>query len=151
MISIATNKSSYWPGDEIAASVELVLKKPVKGRGLIAVLECHESHKVEVTKQLDQYDYDREKELGIPRSTHLKTETHFHDEIIFKKEMKLAGERVYGKENFEVKFQLPKDAKPTSKEYGHDKFIHVWKLKVKLDIPLTIDKNAEKEIFVDGL
>ena len=151
MLKIATDRTSYAAGDEIVATITLSLKKPVKARGLFAVLECYESHKVEVTKQLDQYDYDREKELGIPRSTNLKTSTQVHDDIIFRKEVKIAGEKVYGTENFEVKFQLPKDAKPTSKEYGHDNFIHVWKLKVKLDIPLTIDKNAEKEIFVDGL
>lgn len=151
MLTLATDKTGYSAGEEIVATITLSLKKPVNARGIYAVLECQETHKQQQTRPMDQYDYDREKELGIPRSTHLRTSTIYHEEVIFRKEVKVAGEGEFNSGEFQARIRLPPDAKPTSREYGHDNKIHVWKLKAKLDIPLALDKGATTEIFVDGL
>lgn len=151
MIRIETDKRSYWPGEKITATILLDFRKPIKARGLYAGLWCQEKEKRKTTTYLDAYDYRMEKELGIPRSTHMKTVTREEEETLFEKEVRIAGEGEYTKGEFTLNFTLPRDAKPTSYEYGHDSKIHSWKLKVRLDIAMGLDKNAEKEIFVEGL
>ncbi len=151
VISIKFSKSSYWPGEEVNADIILSLQKPVKARGLYATLECVEKKHVRLMRQFDQYDYDRQKELGLTQSTNIKVTHQEEESKIFHKEFQIGGERKYYKETFPMSFSLPKDAAPTSYEFGHDDKIHVWKLKIRLDVPMALDKNAEAEIFVEGL
>src|SRR4030042_1258097 len=72
-LSIRTDREDYSAGEKITAEIELSLKRPVKARHLEAVLSCIETKKVKTVREMDHYDYRSEKELGIPRSTHLKT------------------------------------------------------------------------------
>jgi methionine-rich copper-binding protein CopC len=151
MMRIRLDKGSYWPGEEITATITLDFSKPVKARGLYAKLSCKEREVVEKTEYMTQDDYRRQRELGMQPSSHMKTTTREEEETLFEREVKLSGESEYSSGEYEVKFTLPADAKPTSHEFGHDKKIHVWKLRARLDIPWALDKKAEKEIFVEGL
>ena len=151
MIKINFSKSSYWPGEEVDAEVTVSFGKPIKARGLYAILECMEKKHVVTKRYLDHYDFERMKELGITPSTNISVTHREEQNKIFEKEFQIGGERAYYKENFPLRFSLPKDAAPTSHDFGHDNMIHVWKLKIRLDVPMALDKNAEAEIFVEGL
>lgn len=151
MIKLSLDKGSYWPGDKITASITIDFKKPIKARGLYAKLLCREREVKERTTYMTQDDYRMEKELGLHRTSHMKTVKEEEVEVLFEKEVKLAGEGEFSSGEYEAEFALPKDAEPTSHEFGHDKKIHVWWLKVRLDIPWALDKKAEREIFVEGL
>ena len=151
MITIRFLKPSYWPGEEVEAEIVLSLRNPVRSRGLYGIVDCVEKKHVVTKKYLDQYDYDRMKELGVTPSTNIQVSHREEQNKLFHREFKISGEREYYKETFPVRLFLPKDAVPTSHDFGHDNKIHVWRLRVRLDIPLAIDKNAEAEIFVEGL
>ncbi|MCX6772576.1 MAG: hypothetical protein NTV88_02285 [Candidatus Micrarchaeota archaeon] len=151
MISIALDKSEYMPGDTVRATISLKLKKAVKARGIYVRLVCRERKQVAEQRVMDKYDYDREKELGGFKETHIITQDVEHSRTLFRKENKPAGEGEFLEGEYETTFTLPSDAKPTSHEFGHDKAIHIWTLHVKLDIPLSFDANAEKEVIVGGL
>lgn len=151
MIEIILDKGSYWPKDEIGAKIVLEFSKPVKARGLYTKLVCTEKKRTETLRHMDTHDYRVESELGVPRSSHMKKEVREEKRIIFEKEEMLCGEQEYSGGEYDVKFVLPPNARPTSTEYGHDNLIHLWKIKVRLDIPWALDKNAEKAVFVEGL
>ncbi|MCX8175528.1 MAG: hypothetical protein N3E51_04975 [Candidatus Micrarchaeota archaeon] len=151
MISISLDKPEYMPGETIRASITLKLQKPTKARGIYATLSCHEKHRVTEHRIMDKYDFDREKELGLFRETHISSHTAVHEKTLFEKEVRVAGEGVFSSGDYPLSIELPKNAPPTSHEFGHDNKIHIWKLSVKLDIPLALDLNAEREIFVGGL
>jgi hypothetical protein len=150
-ISITTDKDSYFPGEPIVANVSLNFKKPIKARGIFAELFCCEHYHLKHQREMDRYDHHLEEQLGIPRSTNIKTDLRKTDRIIFKKTIQVAGEGIYSTNSFEVKLPIPDTAQPTSHELGHDNKIHKWFLKVKLDVPFALDKNTEIEIFVKGL
>jgi hypothetical protein len=151
MIRITLDKGSYWPGGKVVATIKIGYKKPVKARGLYAKLTCKEREVIERTSHMTHDEHRRRKELGLHRTSHMKTVKREESEVLFKREAKLAGEGEFSSGEYEAEFTLPKDAKPTSHEFGHDKKIHVWRLKVNLDIPWALDKKAEKEVFVEGL
>jgi hypothetical protein len=151
MIGLKMDKERYWPGEETTATITLDFGKPVKARGLYAKLSCKERETVEKTEYMTQDDYRRQKELGMQPSSHMKTVTREEEETLFEKEVKLSGEGEYSQGEYTATFIIPKDAKPTSHEFGHDKKIHVWMLRVKLDTAWALDKRVEKEIFVEGL
>jgi hypothetical protein len=96
-------------------------------------------------------EIDREAGLGIPHTTDIKTEVRERSGNWFFQEKKIAGEQILYKAELSASFQLPHNAMPTSYEFGHDNAIHIWKLRVRVDIPLALDMNAEKEVFVEGL
>jgi hypothetical protein len=150
-MSIKTHKHSYYPGETIAATIELKLKQPVTARAITAEFFCIEQWQVKKTREMDTYDYRLERELGIERSTNLRTQVHEERKILFKQAKEVAGSGEYKDAVFEVQFKLPEDAPATSYELGHDNKTHLWKLAVKLDIPSTFDKNAEIEVLVRGL
>ncbi|MEM4272686.1 MAG: hypothetical protein QXH30_03775 [Candidatus Bilamarchaeaceae archaeon] len=151
MIKIAFSKHSYRPGEQVEADVLVLLEKPVKARGLYGIIQCIETKHVVTKKHLDYYDYERMKEIGVVPSTNIEISHREEHNKLFYKELLICGEKEYRRERFPVRFFLPKEAAPTSHDFGHDNKIHVWKLKVKLDIPFAPDENGEAEIFVDGL
>lgn len=151
MIKINFSKSSYWPGDEVHAEVVVSLQKPLKARGLYAVVDCVERKHVVTKKYLDHYDYERMKEMGVTPTTNIQISHREEHNKTFHREFRIGGEREYCKETFPVKFTLPADAAPTSHDFGHDGKIHIWRLRVRLDIPFALDENAEAEVFVEGL
>ena len=152
MISIALDSSSYSAGGILNATISVSQKKPVKARGLYATLSCTERKQVKTQVVLDKYDYDRDREMGQPYSSHMETKTETRENIVFSQGKKICDEREFsGEENFTVQFTLPANAAPTSREYGHDNTINIWKLRVKLDIPFAIDENADADVFVEGL
>lgn len=150
MMSITLDRDSYAAGDTVQATITLVLKKPVRARGLVARLVCVERHKVTEQRIMDNYDYAREKELGGFKETHLQAVTSVHENIRFEAKKDIDGEKEYAGGEYSVSFQLPQNAAPTSHEFGHDNKTFVWKLSAKLDIPFAIDENAEKEVLSKG-
>ena len=152
MISISLDSPSYSAGGIINATICVSLKKTTKARGLFATLSCTERKQVKTQVMLDKYDFERDREMGQPYSSHMETKTETRENILSNQEKKICGEREFsGEENFTVQFVLPANAAPTSREYGHDNTIHLWKLSVKLDIPFAIDDNADADVFVEGL
>jgi len=151
MLTIETDQDSYSAGDTIIATVKLRLGKKTKARGIYVRLVCRERELVKTTTVMDRYDYDRDKEMSIPYSSHMETKTEERDRVFFEQEKKVCGEGEFLEGVYEAGFILPKNAPPTSREFGHDNRIHVWKISAKLDVPFALDKNAEKEIFVEGL
>jgi hypothetical protein len=144
VIKINFSKNSYWPGEEVDAEVIVSLGKQVKARGLYGVVECVERKHVVTKKYLDHYDFERMKEMGVTPATNIQVSHREEHNKVFHKEFKIAGEREYHKETFSLRFLLPRDAAPTSHDFGHDN-------KIRLDIPMALDENAEAEIFVEGL
>ncbi|MCX6771342.1 MAG: hypothetical protein NTX79_04770 [Candidatus Micrarchaeota archaeon] len=152
MISVSLDRASYAAGDTITATISVSQQKPLSARGLSAALSCTERRQVKTEVQLDKYDFDRDEKLGIPYSSNMATKTEELDSVISSQEKALSGAReFFGEEKFTAQFALPPDAAPTSREFGHDSTIHIWKLRAKLDIPMAMDENAETEVFVEGL
>jgi len=152
MISISLDSPTYPAGGFITATVGAILKKATKARGLYATLYCTEIKQVKTQVVLDKYEFDRDREMGQPYSSHMETKTEVRESVIFSQEKKICDEHEFsGEENFTVQFILPKNAAPTSREFGHDNAIHIWKLRVKLDIPMAPDEHADAEVFVEGL
>ncbi len=151
MITIEFDKAEYAAGETVIATIRATFSKPVKARALVARLACEERKIIKTHVAMTQDDYMQEKDLGIPKSTNIKTETYEESAIVFTQSAKIGGAGVYSGEEFKASFKLPEDAQPTSREFGHDGKIHVWTLHVKLDIPFGFDKNASKDVFVAGL
>jgi hypothetical protein len=151
MIRITLGKGSYCKGEEIAATVFYEFRKPLKARGVYAELECRETKRVEITRHMTQGDYLRQKQLGVAVSSHMRKEKREERKIVHREKKKLCGEGEYSSGEVEVRFTLPYTAHPTSREFGHDKLKHIWILKVRFDVPWGMDKNKEKEVFVEGL
>ena len=152
MISISLDRASYAAGDTIIATVSVRQGKPLSARSLTATIICTERKQVKTTVILDKYDYERDREMGQPYSSHMETKNEERESAAFRQEKQICGEREFsGEENFTVQFVLPQNALPTSYEFGHDNAIHVWKVQAKLDIPFAIDENADADVFVEGL
>ena len=152
MISISLDRASYAAGDTITATISVRQAKPLPARSLTATLTCSERKQLKTTVVLDKYDFERDREMGQPYSSNMETRTEERDRAAFEEEKQISGAHTFsGEETFSVQFTLPASAQPTSYEFGHDNLIHVWKLRVKLDIPMAIDEHAEAEVFVEGL
>jgi len=151
MLSISLDRKSYLPGETIRVEVACKLPKLTKARGLFVSLTCTERKRVQTSRTMDQYDYDRARELGVSPTTHIKTQIEERDREWYGKELQAGGEGNYLDETFKAQFALPKDAPFTSLEFGHDNQIHIWKVRAKLDIPFAPDENAEADLIVEGL
>lgn len=152
MLSISLDRASYSPGDTITATISVRQAKPISARSLSATLICTKREKVKTQVVLDRYDYDRDKEMSIPYSSHMETKTEERQRAAFEQEKQICGARTFlGEESFTVQFTLPAGAEPTSREFGHDNAIYIWKVHAKLDIPFAFDENAEAEVAVEGL
>ncbi|MFA6489291.1 MAG: hypothetical protein WCT52_01275 [Candidatus Micrarchaeia archaeon] len=150
MMKITLDRGSYRAGETVNASVELKLDKPVKARALVVEFACFERKKVKVTRELDEYDYARRRELGLVYTSNVTTEVVEEGARRFHQQKEFSGGEFSGGV-YDVGFTLPPDAPPTSKEFGHDNKTFVWKISAKLDIPLALDVNTETEVFVEGL
>jgi hypothetical protein len=151
MISVSLDKESYIPGETVLAEISCRLPKLTRARGIFVSLTCIERKRVQTRRTMDQYDLDRARELGLPTTTHIKTQVEERDSEWYFKELKISGEGSYLEGTFTAEFTLPKDAPFTSLEFGHDNLIHVWKVRAKLDIPFAPDQNAEADLIVEGL
>ncbi|MBI5051353.1 hypothetical protein HZC08_01200 [Candidatus Micrarchaeota archaeon] len=150
-IEITTDKQDYSSDEVILAEITLNFKKPVKARKIIASICCHEKKKVKNQTTIPPDELRRQRELGIPFTTHLREVETFEESIAYNVEKEIAKEGIYQNEKFKVFFEIPKKCIPTSYVMGHDNKVHKWKLKIKVDVPLRLDLHAEKEIFLTGL
>src|SRR3989339_167231 len=137
-MSVKTDKQSYNPGETVTAAITVNFKKPIKVRGIFAELVCMETHRLKTHVAMDRYDYHLDKELGVEKSTNIRTQVQDIRRTIFSEKKKVAGEGEYATGTFEVQFTLPDDAWATSYEYGHDNKIHKWVLSAKFDVPMTV-------------
>jgi len=152
MISISLDRSSYAAGDTVTATIGVRQAKPLSARSLSAALICSERKLVKTQVMLDKYDFERDREIGQPYSSHMETKTEERARRAFEQEKQACGAHTFsGEESFTVQFVLPANAQPTSREFGHDNAIYAWKVHAKLDIPMAIDEHAEAEVFVEGL
>jgi len=152
MISISLDRAAYASGDTIIATISVRQAKPLSARSLSAALVCNERKRIKTQVVLDRYDYDRDKEMGQPYSSHMETKTEERSRVAFEQEKQICGQHTFSEEEtFTAQFTLPANAQPTSREFGHDNTINTWKLSVKLDIPFAIDENADADVFVEGL
>jgi len=152
MISISLDRAAYAAGDTIIATISVRQAKPLPARSLSATLVCNERKRIKTQVVLDRYDYDRDKEMGQPYSSHMETKTEERARAAFEQEKQICGQHTFsGEETFTVQFTLPQSAAPTSHEFGHDNAIYIWKVRAKLDISFAPDEHAEAEVFVEGL
>ncbi len=150
-IEIMLDKDEYAAGDTITATVLLSLGKAVKTRGVFAELVCTEKRKVNITRHIPQSEIEERKKLGLYTEVPFTKEERVEEHVIHREVKRLGEEGGYQQKEFSVKFALPQNAQPTSREFGHDSKIHIWTLRVKLDVPFALDINAEREVFVSGL
>ncbi|MFA6530423.1 MAG: hypothetical protein WCT31_01740 [Candidatus Micrarchaeia archaeon] len=150
-IKIETNKEEYFPGDNLHVRFNLIFQKPVKARAIIATLVCSEKIKKIEYRSIPYDEKKRMEELGVVVTSPVKPVEVFRDSESFRAEKKIAGQGEYADQGLETFFEIPQNAHPTSRMYGHDDRITAWKLHVKIDISMSPDINAEKEIIVGGL
>lgn len=150
MMKITLDRSSYRAGETVNVSVQLKLSKPVKARAIVVEFACYERKKVKVTRELDDFDYARRRELGLVYTSNVTTDVVEEGTRKFYQIKEFSGGE-FMEGAFDVSFTLPQDAPPTSREFGHDDKTFVWKVSAKLDVPLALDENAEAEVFVEGL
>ena len=151
MLKISVDKKSYAPGETIAASITLVLEKPVKARGIFAQLYCNEQKIEDSFTIIDDAEKRRIEDLGLHVHSTVKEVKSEVDEELFLQEKQVGNQTEYASGTFACAFTLPQDAPPTSYEFGADKKIHIWHLCAKLDVPFAPDMNDEIEILVSGL
>ena len=131
MMDIIPDKPSYAPGETVVATAKLDIKSPVANRRFTATLTCYEYSKIP--------DKD------------MKQTSAVHTEKLFELGEDIAGKGRLAGGKYYISITLPKNAPPTSHQYGKDGKAHTWIMHVKLDIPLAPDENAEKEIIVSGI
>jgi len=145
-IKIIPNSATCSAGDRVSATITLTLKKPVHARSLSARLYCVEEKKVEVKREMDPYDYRMDKELGIQRSTNLRTTTSVSQAIPFAETKEISGEKEYESGAYTVEFHIPESA-PHSQYWANGRKV-TWRMEAKLDIPMSMDVSSSAEIEV---
>lgn len=150
-MTITLDKAEYYPGDAVEATIRLELDDAVKARGVFARLTCMERKKVKYTRHIPQAEIEEKRRLGLYTEVPYTTEERVEERTTYDEEKKIGNEGGYKEGEFKVKFVIPANARPTSREFGHDSRIDVWNLHAKLDIPFAKDVNADQEVFVAGL
>lgn len=148
-IRVMPDHHSYLPGGTIRATIRIHLKKPLEARSLSARLYCVQTSKVTSAYVMDSYDYQMDKELGIPRSTHIRNSSSNVQKVIHSERKKISGHSTYQSGDYVVEFPLPHSAPRTRHSFGHDGKKAIWKIDAKLDVPLAPDISATKEIAVE--
>ncbi|MEW6528887.1 MAG: hypothetical protein AB1391_03290 [Candidatus Micrarchaeota archaeon] len=150
-ISIFLNKSEYNAGDELEATIQFDLDNTVKANGIYAKLMCMEKKKTIHTRHIPHSEIEERKNLGLYTEVPFTQTEVITEKMIYNEEKKIAGAGNYQKNEFRIMFAIPRNAVPTSIEFGHDNKINIWKLHVKINIPFALDINATHDIFVAGL
>jgi len=149
-ITIETNQSQYLPGEPIQARVKFRFEKPVKSRGVHAILYYRQKKKTMAYSTIPPDEIRRMKELGLEITTTVKmVESLEEKEVIVVNKKLHSGEVTDQLLTFSL--VIPEHSPATSYIWGHDGKIVVWYLKIKVDIPMSPDINAVKEITVGGL
>lgn len=131
MLAIMLDKPSYVRGETFTASVQFDSKGSVKCRKFVATLICDEK------TNLKEMQIDAKEEVHIER--------------LYELEQVLASDCELSPGRYKVAIKIPENAPPSDYEYGSDHKIRIWKLHVKLDIPLAPDEHAEKEVHIHGI
>jgi hypothetical protein len=152
-INAATSKISISPrnigcsvGGKVSAIIILELKKPAHARALSARLYCVEEKKVQTTREMITDDYRQNTELGVQRSTHLRTITSVTETVAYAETKEVSGEKEYKSGRYEVEFSIPSSA-PSSQPWSGGRKV-TWRMEAKLDIPMSMDVSSREEIEV---
>jgi hypothetical protein len=145
-ISISPRDTGCSVGGRVSAIIILELKKPVHARALSARLYCVEEKKVQTTREMAVDDYRQDRELGVHRSTHLRTTTSVSETVAYAETKEVSGEKEYKSGRYEVEFSIPSSA-PGSQPWSGGRKV-VWRMEAKLDIPMSMDVSSREEIEV---
>lgn len=145
-IRIIPKSSTCCVSGKVSAIITLELKKPIEARSLSARLYCIEEKKIISAREMNRDDYRIEKELGVQRSTHLRTTTMLMETVAYAETKKISGEKTYESGTYEVEFSIPSSA-PRSQPWINGRKV-VWRMEAKLDIPFSIDISSTAEIQV---
>ncbi|MDD2655770.1 MAG: hypothetical protein PHQ80_03840 [Candidatus ainarchaeum sp.] len=145
-IRINPGSSACRAGGKASAAITLELKKPVRARSLSARIYCVEEKKVESTREMVRDDYRMDKELGVQRSTHLRTTTSVMETVAYAETKQVSGEKEYWSGKYEVEFSIP-DSAPRSQQWSGGRRV-TWRMEAKLDIPMSMDVSSSVEIEV---
>ncbi|MFA5049420.1 MAG: hypothetical protein WC501_00270 [Candidatus Micrarchaeia archaeon] len=147
-IKISTDKEKYFAGEIIHAEIELKLGAQINARALEINLNCIQTKRIKSMREMDQYDYRLDKEIGIPRSTHLRTIISEKTETIYSEIKKIIANGKFSSEKFNIEFEIPWGAKSTKKNFDYDETKRFWRIDAKLDIPQAMDISASKKIEI---
>ncbi|MFA5412632.1 MAG: hypothetical protein WC350_04785 [Candidatus Micrarchaeia archaeon] len=145
-ITISPRNIGCSVGGKVSAIIILELKKPVRARSLSARLYCVEQKKVESTREMARDDYRMDRELGVQRSTHLRTTTSVMETVAYAETKEVSGEKEYKSGRYEVEFSIPSSA-PGSQPWSGGRKV-TWRMEAKLDIPMSMDVSSSAEIEV---
>ncbi|MBU0586284.1 hypothetical protein KJ780_02125 [Candidatus Micrarchaeota archaeon] len=150
-LKIFLNKSSYNAGEELEATIQFNTDKPINARGIFAELTCTEKKKQKYTRAIPRAEVEERKKLGLYTEVPYTYEERIDTNRISFQEKKVADSGEFSNSEYKVKFTLPRNAQPTSHDFGHDNKQVKWNLHVKLDVPFAFDVKADHEVFVSGL
>lgn len=145
-IKITPKSSRCCAGGKVSATIKLQLKRPLEARSLSARLYCMEAKKITTTREMDREDYRMDKEMGVVRSTHLRTTTSVSETVAYAETKEVSGEKTYESGEYSVEFSIPYSA-PRSQHWVNGRKV-TWKMEAKLDIPRSIDVSASSRIEV---
>jgi|GEM_PF-2969832 hypothetical protein len=149
-IAIETSKQEYLPGESLNARVKFNFKKPVKSRGVHAILHYHEKKKKMTYSSIPPDEIRRMKELGLEVTTTVKMVETMEEKSVIVADKKLYSGEI-SDQLLTFSLNIPERSPATSYVWGHDGRIVVWYLKIKVDISMSPDINDEKEIIIGGL
>ncbi len=87
-----------------------------------------------------------EKELGVVRSTHLRTTTSVTETVAYAETKEVSGEKTYDSGTYSVEFSIPGSA-PRSQPWANGRKV-TWRMEAKLDVPMSMDVSSTAEIEV---
>ena len=133
-------------GGKASAIIILELKKPVRARSFSVRLYCVEEKKVVAKREMDPYDYRIDRELGLQRSTNLRTTSSVTETVAFAETKEVSGEKEYRSGRYSVEFSIP-DSAPRTQGWMNGRKV-TWRMEAKLDIPMSMDVSSSAEIEV---
>lgn len=152
-IDVATSKIRITPGSsgcssggKVSATITLELKKPLHARSLSARLYCVEEKKVESTREMITDDYRQDRELGVQRSTHLRTTRSITETVAYAETKQISGEKKYEGGTYSVEFAIP-DSAPRTQGWANGRKV-AWRMEARLDIPMSMDVSSTVELEV---
>lgn len=148
-MDITFDAGAYRPGEAVKAHITLKMSRPMEARGLRARIWCVETERKTNSRVMDAYDYREDASVGVPRSTHIRTNTTIVEKTVYSEEKEIGGPGWFENGTHVVEFRMPAAARATKHSFGDDGKKAVWMIEAKLDIPAALDVRATREIIVE--
>ncbi|MFH1394498.1 MAG: hypothetical protein ABII71_01390 [Candidatus Micrarchaeota archaeon] len=139
-MALETDKKSYKPGQTVKVTIILELKKPTKAEWLEAIVEGTETA-IKTKRETVTIKAGRgkaPKKVERAESEEIMSALQYDEKVV-------SGKTLYKSGKYTVSFKLPKTMKRTAKAGGARVRYH---LKACLNIPLSLDLNAEQELII---